>query len=249
MTLTATTRSNRGPWKGTRPADPQTLTVPLRSAATSSNIPIERSNPTASRLRGASSETHLPVPEAMVELIMTGYDITNLDAHLAQLVRQGKITRKLAEARAAVPDELRRLLGAGAAPVGLDLRRGPAPRPRCHLVEHDRRVGGGSVEASIDPPRSCDRKARCRGAARIGDRCRVRSRSHRSRSRRRVGRLRAVTLEVTPPKGMPLQKAMDRIDGIVSVLREKGAIPPGSRVLFWHTGGTAALPAFADKLL
>jgi twitching motility protein PilT len=39
-----------------------------------------------------------------------------MDAHLAQLVRQGKITNKLAEQRAAVPEELRRLLGVG--PVG-----------------------------------------------------------------------------------------------------------------------------------
>jgi twitching motility protein PilT len=37
-----------------------------------------------------------------------------MDAHLAQLVRQGKITRQLAEQRAAVPEELRRLLGDGA---------------------------------------------------------------------------------------------------------------------------------------
>jgi twitching motility protein PilT len=36
-----------------------------------------------------------------------------MDSHLAQLVRQGKITRKLAEERAAVPEELRRLLGGG----------------------------------------------------------------------------------------------------------------------------------------
>ncbi|HKJ36132.1 MAG TPA: type IV pilus twitching motility protein PilT [Solirubrobacterales bacterium] len=34
-----------------------------------------------------------------------------MDAHLAQLVRQGKITRQLAEARASQPEELRRLLG------------------------------------------------------------------------------------------------------------------------------------------
>jgi twitching motility protein PilT len=34
-----------------------------------------------------------------------------MDAHLAQLVRMGKITRQLAEQRASVPDELRRLLG------------------------------------------------------------------------------------------------------------------------------------------
>jgi twitching motility protein PilT len=34
-----------------------------------------------------------------------------MDAHLAQLVRMGRITRKLAEQRASVPDELKRLLG------------------------------------------------------------------------------------------------------------------------------------------
>ncbi len=36
-----------------------------------------------------------------------------MDAHLAHLVRQGKITSKLAQARAAVPEELGRLLGTG----------------------------------------------------------------------------------------------------------------------------------------
>ena len=34
-----------------------------------------------------------------------------MDAHLAQLVRMGKITRALAEQRASVPEELKRLLG------------------------------------------------------------------------------------------------------------------------------------------
>jgi twitching motility protein PilT len=34
-----------------------------------------------------------------------------MDAHLAQLVRTGRITRKLAEQRASVPEELKRLLG------------------------------------------------------------------------------------------------------------------------------------------
>jgi twitching motility protein PilT len=38
-----------------------------------------------------------------------------MDAHLAQLVRMGRITRELAEQRASVPDELKRLMG-GAAP-------------------------------------------------------------------------------------------------------------------------------------
>jgi twitching motility protein PilT len=39
-----------------------------------------------------------------------------MDADLARLVRTGKITRSLAEQRASVPEELRRLLG-GEAPV------------------------------------------------------------------------------------------------------------------------------------
>jgi twitching motility protein PilT len=36
-----------------------------------------------------------------------------MDASLATLVRQGHITRKLAEARSSTPEELRRLLGDG----------------------------------------------------------------------------------------------------------------------------------------
>jgi twitching motility protein PilT len=39
-----------------------------------------------------------------------------MDADLARLVREGRVTRKLAEQRAAVPEELNRLLGAG--PIG-----------------------------------------------------------------------------------------------------------------------------------
>jgi twitching motility protein PilT len=35
-----------------------------------------------------------------------------MDASLASLVRQGKITQKLAESRSTTPEELRRLLGA-----------------------------------------------------------------------------------------------------------------------------------------
>jgi hypothetical protein len=34
-----------------------------------------------------------------------------MDAHLAQLVRMGRITRQLADQRASVPEELKRLLG------------------------------------------------------------------------------------------------------------------------------------------
>jgi twitching motility protein PilT len=36
-----------------------------------------------------------------------------MDTSLATLVREGKITQKLAEARSGTPDELKRLLGAG----------------------------------------------------------------------------------------------------------------------------------------
>ena len=36
--------------------------------------------------------------------------------------------------------------------------------------------------------------------------------------------------------------------GLVDLIRW-GAFTRGQTVLFWHTGGTAALPAFADKLL
>ncbi|MFN8152146.1 MAG: type IV pilus twitching motility protein PilT [Solirubrobacterales bacterium] len=48
-----------------------------------------------------------------------------MDAHLAQLVRQGRITQKLAENRAAVPEELRRLLGTG----GMNASTATAPPP------------------------------------------------------------------------------------------------------------------------
>jgi twitching motility protein PilT len=40
-----------------------------------------------------------------------GIGMQTMDSHLAQLVRQGQITRSLAEQRAAVPEELKRLLG------------------------------------------------------------------------------------------------------------------------------------------
>jgi twitching motility protein PilT len=40
-----------------------------------------------------------------------------MDSHLAQLVRMGKVTRSLAEQRAAVPEELRRLMGGAPAPA------------------------------------------------------------------------------------------------------------------------------------
>src|SRR5436190_1876588 len=47
-----------------------------------------------------------------------------MDGHLAQLVRQGRVTRALAEQRASVPDELKRLLG------GVGDANGAAAAPR-----------------------------------------------------------------------------------------------------------------------
>jgi twitching motility protein PilT len=41
-----------------------------------------------------------------------------MDAALAALVRQGKITQRAAEARSSTPDELRRLLGGVGAASG-----------------------------------------------------------------------------------------------------------------------------------
>ncbi|MEW4526579.1 efflux RND transporter permease subunit [Maioricimonas sp. JC845] len=43
---------------------------------------------------------------------------------------------------------------------------------------------------------------------------------------KRVDRQRAVTLQFTPPKGMPLQVAVDQVNAFVSELRDAGAIPP-----------------------
>jgi HAE1 family hydrophobic/amphiphilic exporter-1 len=64
---------------------------------------------------------------------------------------------------------------------------------------------------------------------------------------RRVDRLRAVTLEVTPPKGVPLEVAMDRIDGIVRDLRDRGALPPGIDVD--KTGSAGKLNDIKEALL
>jgi twitching motility protein PilT len=54
-------------------------------------------------------KTH-QIPSAM----QTGSNVgmQTMDSALAQLVRAGKISQRLAEQRAAVPEELKRLLGA-----------------------------------------------------------------------------------------------------------------------------------------
>ncbi len=47
------------------------------------------------------------------------HGMQTMDASLASLVRQGKITHKLAELRSSTPDELRRLMGGAAAPAAV----------------------------------------------------------------------------------------------------------------------------------
>jgi HAE1 family hydrophobic/amphiphilic exporter-1 len=44
---------------------------------------------------------------------------------------------------------------------------------------------------------------------------------------RHVDRSRAVTLQFTPPKGMPLEKAIDDVNGLIAALKSSGGIPPG----------------------
>jgi twitching motility protein PilT len=64
-----------------------------------------------------------------------------MDSHLAQLVRMGKITRSLAEQRAAVPEELKRLLGGMPAPA----QTGADPRSAIGAAPD----GGGGLRSAV----------------------------------------------------------------------------------------------------
>jgi twitching motility protein PilT len=82
--------------------------------------------------RAAVAEVMIPTP-AIRNLIREGkthqiysaiqtsgaLGMQTMDAHLAQLVRMGKITRALAEQRASVPEELKRLLGGTPEPAAM----------------------------------------------------------------------------------------------------------------------------------
>jgi twitching motility protein PilT len=48
-----------------------------------------------------------------------GAGMQTMDTALAALVRQGKITQRVAEARSSTPDELRRLMGGGSGGFGI----------------------------------------------------------------------------------------------------------------------------------
>jgi hypothetical protein len=39
----------------------------------------------------AAFESNVPVPPSMVDMIMAGYDITNIDAHIAELVEESQL--------------------------------------------------------------------------------------------------------------------------------------------------------------
>ncbi|NNM29919.1 MAG: efflux RND transporter permease subunit, partial [Akkermansiaceae bacterium] len=57
---------------------------------------------------------------------------------------------------------------------------------------------------------------------------------------RHVDRERAVTLELTPPPGQPLETAIGQVEGIVAGMRSSGAIPPGVEVRFAGSAGKLA---------
>jgi twitching motility protein PilT len=57
----------------------------------------------------------------ILSTMQTGSNVgmQTMDSALAQLVRAGKITQRLAEARSSTPDELKRLMGASSVPGSL----------------------------------------------------------------------------------------------------------------------------------
>ena len=57
---------------------------------------------------------------------------------------------------------------------------------------------------------------------------------------RHVDRQRAVTLELTPPPGAPLETVIEQVNGIVTGMREQGAIPPGVDVSLSGSAGKLA---------
>lgn len=64
---------------------------------------------------------------------------------------------------------------------------------------------------------------------------------------RHVDRQRAVTLELTPPPGQPLETVIGQVEGVVSGMRASGAIPPGVDVSL--AGSAGKLAEIRDSLL
>ncbi len=57
---------------------------------------------------------------------------------------------------------------------------------------------------------------------------------------RHVDRLRAVTLEVTPPAGVALEDAIQQVEGLIKNLREQGGVAPGTQVEIAGSAGALA---------
>lgn len=55
-----------------------------------------------------------------------------------------------------------------------------------------------------------------------------------------VDRQRAVTLQFTPPAGVPLQEAINQVEGIVAGMRKEGSIPQGVDVVLAGSAGQLA---------
>ena len=64
---------------------------------------------------------------------------------------------------------------------------------------------------------------------------------------RHVDRLRAVTIEVTPPTGMALEQAIEKVEGIIAAQQASGAIAPGVQVQI--AGSSDALGEIKEALL
>lgn len=64
---------------------------------------------------------------------------------------------------------------------------------------------------------------------------------------RHVDRLRAVTIEVTPPDGMALEQAIDKVDEIIKAQQANGAVAPGVQVEI--AGSSDALGEIKEALL
>ncbi|MGJ8723294.1 MAG: efflux RND transporter permease subunit [Roseibacillus sp.] len=57
---------------------------------------------------------------------------------------------------------------------------------------------------------------------------------------RHVDRLRAVTLEVTPPPGVALEDAITQVEGLIQTLRDQGGVAPGTQVEIAGSAGALA---------
>ncbi len=64
---------------------------------------------------------------------------------------------------------------------------------------------------------------------------------------RHVDRQRAVTLELTPPPGQPLETVIDQVNGMIAGMREQGVIPPGVDVSL--AGSAGKLSEIMESLL